>query len=81
MAPTIIEYLNEEQLRQLLFNRQEHRGDGLLQKFLEPPDARGESLIVFLFSLSSLLRQQYDPLSVVTEGVPHRAQDQSFEFE
>ena len=65
LAPTTIEYLNEEQLRELLFNRwkrgivkccssvfggkiapmlnlrrQMNRGDGLLQKFLEPPDAR-----------------------------------------
>ncbi|CAJ1347087.1 unnamed protein product [Effrenium voratum] len=50
MAPTTIEYLNEAQLRELLFNRQMERGDGLLQKFLEPPDAR-----------NNMIRAQWSP--------------------
>eukprot|EP00435_Cladocopium_sp_Y103_P059170 s779_g21.t1 len=50
LAPTTIEYLNEEQLRELLFNRQMNRGDGLLQKFLEPPDAR-----------NNMIRAQWSP--------------------
>ncbi|CAE7288819.1 unnamed protein product [Symbiodinium sp. CCMP2592] len=35
-APTTIEYLNEAQLHDFLFNRQREKGSGLLQKFLEP---------------------------------------------
>ncbi|CAK9047069.1 Calpain-type cysteine protease DEK1 (Phytocalpain DEK1) (Protein DEFECTIVE KERNEL 1) (ZmDEK1) [Durusdinium trenchii] len=50
LAPTTIEYLNEEQLRELLLNRQMNRGDGLLQKFLEPPDGR-----------NNMIRAQWSP--------------------
>eukprot|EP00933_Yihiella_yeosuensis_P046653 TRINITY_DN4222_c0_g2_i1.p1 TRINITY_DN4222_c0_g2~~TRINITY_DN4222_c0_g2_i1.p1 ORF type:complete len:901 (+),score=165.03 TRINITY_DN4222_c0_g2_i1:128-2830(+) len=33
---TTIEYLDEEKLKEFLFNKQKVRGDGILQKFIEP---------------------------------------------
>ncbi|CAJ1414748.1 unnamed protein product [Effrenium voratum] len=62
MAPTTIEYLNEAQLRELLFNRQMERGDGLLQKFLEPPDAR-----------NNMIRAQWSPKVCLLERRINRA--------